>query len=220
MRVTVSAAVLALGVAQASAFAVLPPASLGTFSQDSAGCVRGAWSRGQRRSSRSLLRVPRLLMCLVQGQRARAGRGRGARDGRVFTVYLQCWECPSVPTRSLLRVLSCSAWEQGLGFPNGLGCRALTVCVSLCFVVFAHWGGPLHGGAGGKERMSSIDTHGASTCGSACSCKRGAQSRAVASGWRNWPTTGRPARDIAARCAVLAGARGYLCWRYRRVPIA
>ena len=119
MRVTVSAAVLALGVAQASAFAVLPPASLGTFSQDSAGCVRGAWSRGQRRSSRSLLRVPRLLMCLVQGQRARAGRGRGARDGRVFTVYLQCWECPSVPTRSLLRVLSCSAWEQGSGFPNG-----------------------------------------------------------------------------------------------------
>jgi hypothetical protein len=152
MRVTSSAAALALGVAQASAFAVLPPASLGTFSQDSAGCVRGARSRGQRRSSRSSLRVPRLLMCLVQGHRARSGRGRGARDGRVYTVYLQCWDCPSVPTHSLLRVLLCSDWEQGIGFPKGLGCRALTVCVSLCLLCSrtgeSHYTGELRGRRG------------------------------------------------------------------------
>jgi len=146
-------------------------------------------------------------------------RTRGARWTRVYCLLTVLGVSQRANSLTVARFV---VFSLGAGFrvSKWLGCRALTVCVSLCSVVFAHWGGPLHGGAGGKERMSSIDTHGASTCGSACSCKRGAQSRAVASGWRNWPTTGRPARDIAARCAVLAGARGYFCWGYRRVPIA
>ena len=109
MRVS-AALPLAMGVAQASAFAMLPQASLGKLPQDSAGCVRGARSRGQRRSSRSCLRVPGSL-CVSSRARAPV---RAEDAGREMDA--------------------CALFDSSAGsFP---ACQLAHCCASLCFV----WG--------------------------------------------------------------------------------